>query len=74
VISLNQHWGFQAEYNYLLPRGNSNIPSAITETWGMTIGFVWYPSCRRPAECFDPYRPMFTVANNSSLLIRSKSN
>lgn len=73
VISLNQHWGFQAEYNYLLPRGNSNIPSAITETWGMTIGFVWYPSCRRSPECFDPYRPMFTVANNSSLLIRSKS-
>jgi hypothetical protein len=69
---LSETWALQAAYNYLLPRQDPTIPNAIKETWGVNFSLVWYPGFKVPKACFSPYRPLFTVADNSSLLLMQK--
>ena len=68
---LSERWALQLSYNYLMPTGG-DMPSAIKETWGLAMSLVWYPGQRVPSACFDPYRPLFSVADNSSLLLTQK--
>lgn len=70
---LSERWAIQASYNYLAPSLNPTIPNAIKETWGIQIALVWYPDCKVPSACFNPYRPLFNVADNGWLMIREKN-
>jgi hypothetical protein len=69
---LSERWAIQAVYNYLIPRADPSIPNAIKETWGVTVSLIWYPGYRVPNACFNPYRPLFTVADNGTFMIRQK--
>lgn len=72
TIPLAEQWGIQGAYNYLLPTGNNPVPANTRETWGISLCLVWYPHCKVPNVCFNPYRPLFNVADNSSFMIRTK--
>ncbi len=69
---LSEQWAVQVAYNYMIPRNDPTIPNAIQETWGLTIGTIWYPRCKTPNCKFDAYRPLFTAADNSSFFVRTK--
>ena len=72
TVPLSQTWGIQAAYNYLLPRGDSSIPSSIRESWNLSMALVWYPEFKPPNGQFAPYRPLFSVADNGTLMITQK--
>ncbi len=69
---LSENWAIQASYNYLLPMGNDSLAGNTRETWGLSMCLVWYPHCKTPNSCFNPYKPLFNVGDNSSLFIRTK--
>ncbi|MGD9721178.1 MAG: DUF6666 family protein [Pirellulales bacterium] len=69
---LSERWGIQIAYNYIIPRDEAGVSNAVKETWGLTIGTVWYPWCKTPNCKFDPHRPLFTVGDNSTFFVRTK--
>ena len=69
---LSERWAIQIAQNYLLPRKNSIVPRAVQETWGLTLAMIWYPHAKTPNHRFDPYRPLFPVADNSWMFVRTK--
>ena len=69
---LSEKWSIYVSQNYLLPRNDSTSPTSIKETWGLTMALVWYPWCKTPNNCFDAYRPLFAVADNSWFFIKEK--
>jgi hypothetical protein len=71
IAPLSESYAIMIEQNYLLPRGNSNLPNSVVESWGLTMALVWYPGAKTPNRCFDPNRPLFLVADNSSMFIRT---
>jgi hypothetical protein len=71
VAPLSESYAIVIEQNYLLPRGNSTLPNSVVESWGLTMSLAWYPGAKTPNRCYDPYRPLFNVADNSSLFIRT---
>ncbi|MEX2112524.1 MAG: DUF6666 family protein [Pirellulales bacterium] len=71
IAPLSESYAILISQNYLMPRGNSSLPDSVVESWGLTLSLVWYPGAKTPNRCFDPYRPLFTVADNSTLFIRT---
>ncbi len=69
---LSERWAIQASYNYLLPRADPTIPNSIKESWGVMVGLVWYPGYKVPNACFNPYRPLFNVADNGTFMLTEK--
>jgi hypothetical protein len=69
---LNDNWALYIAYNYLVPSNDPTMPASVKETWGLTIGTIWYPKCKTPNCKFDPLRPLFTVADNSSFFVTTK--
>jgi hypothetical protein len=69
---LNEQWAVQVAYNYMVPKDDPGVPNAVKETWGLTIGTVWYPRCKTPNCKFDPFRPLFTTADNSTFWVKTK--
>jgi hypothetical protein len=71
IAPLSESYAILISQNYLMPRGNSNLPDSVVESWGLTLSLVWYPGAKTPNRCFDPHRPLFTVADNSTMFIRT---
>jgi hypothetical protein len=69
---LSERWAIQASYNYLWPVGANDVPNAIRESWGLQMSLVWYPGYKCPNACFNPYRPLFNVAENGTFMVRQK--
>jgi hypothetical protein len=69
---LSERWAIQASYNYLWPVGGNDVPNAIRESWGLQMSLVWYPGYKCPNACFNPYRPLFNVADNGTFMVRQK--
>jgi hypothetical protein len=72
TVPFSERWALQAAYNYLWPFHDNNIPNSIKESWGMSISLVWYPGYKTPNACFNPYRPLFMVADNNSFFLSQK--
>ncbi len=61
-------WAFEGGFNYLMPEGSDeNHSDASDETWNIALNLVWYPGCT--AKGCSPYRPLFNVADNGSLMV-----
>jgi hypothetical protein len=69
---LAERWSLQAGYNYLWPRSDSSIPASVRESWGLMISLTWYPGCKMRNACFNPYQPLFKVADNNSMMITTQ--
>lgn len=54
--------------NYLVPKSPRSEMGQVRESWAVNIQLVWYLG--QPAECAlkSPYRPLFSVANNATLM------
>ena len=64
------------EQKYLIPGRNQTInfdgqgaastypPSA----WNVSVNVVWYPAARSRRSLASPYRPLFEVADNGSMI------
>lgn len=55
--------------NYILGRNDPAPEEALTESWGLTISLVWYPGYKSPCSSRNPYRPIFGVADNTTMML-----
>ena len=70
---LSQRLSLQAGFNYLIPQEGNAPGAAITETWGLGINLVFTPGHRRACSPFNPYRPLFPVADNSTFFVQQRN-
>jgi len=74
TVRVSDKVGLVANYNYLLPRNDEDIPNNVKESWNLTISLVWYPGYKRCDSWRNPYRPLFYVADNGWFLTRQSSD
>jgi len=58
-----------ANANYILGRNDPAPEEALTESWGLTISLVWFPGYKTPCSSRNPYRPIFGVADNTTMML-----
>ena len=77
---MNRSLALEGTFTYLipstsqtvaLPRGNASLTYA-EQAWQTSVNLVYYPACRARRSLASPYRPLFEVADNGSM-IRSVS-
>jgi hypothetical protein len=72
TVPFSDRFALSAVANYIIPEeGDGNGPDAghAHEGWGLSINLVWYPGQRARSEWCNPFRPLFSVADNASMII-----
>ncbi|MBL9123494.1 MAG: heterocycloanthracin/sonorensin family bacteriocin, partial [Planctomycetaceae bacterium] len=65
-IPFTDRWALEANVNYLIPGSNSGATGSGTqEAWNVAIGITWYPGGNAYCAAFNPFRPLFNVADNA---------
>lgn len=59
---------FNGGFNYLIP-GQANQALVTREAWGLSMNVVWYPGRCRQGIHNGPYRALFGVADNNTLIV-----
>jgi hypothetical protein len=72
TIYLSDRWAMTSAFNYLIPKQNSVVPATFREDLALTINLMWWPGYRTPASRYNPYRQLFSVADNTTFLITSR--
>ena len=65
-VPLAKRLAIDGGFNYFIPSDSSANGGLRDETWGIGCNLVWYLG--GTAECSTPYRPLFDVANNNTLM------
>lgn len=65
-IPISRCWAIDAGFNYLIPSDRGANGGLVQESWNLGFNLVWYVG--GTAECTTPYRPLFNVADNGSLM------
>lgn len=68
-LPLNCRWSLQGNFAYLVPEGGEDGTGADEEAWNLGMQLVWHYGNRAKSWNRQPYRPMFNVANNGSLIV-----
>lgn len=68
LVPATQSTAIQGGFNYLIPRDRENL-GALQESWNIGINFVWYPGRQCGSQQCDPFRPLFTVADNGLMFV-----
>jgi hypothetical protein len=69
LLPLMDRWSLESEFTYLIPGDNGSNVAARQEAWNIAINLVWHWKFRARSSHSNPYRPLFGVANNGSLII-----
>jgi hypothetical protein len=70
-LPINDCWSLAADFLYVVPSDDDELPGFTEETWNVAVGVVWTP-CAKPG-CGPNYcRPLFDVANNGTFATRLK--
>ncbi len=74
---MNRSLALEGTFTYMLPGPSKTVPlneagdATITYTdsaWNVGVNLVFYPACRSRRGLSSPYRPLFEVADNGSLI------
>jgi Family of unknown function (DUF6666) len=72
LLPLTDSWSLQPAFTYLLPWGNGNQVASREEAWNIGINLVWHWK-GQARECHSsPYRPLFNVADNGTMIIDNR--
>jgi hypothetical protein len=72
---MNRSLALEGTFTYLIPQASKTIPLNSTtlqgfsgQAWNVAVNLVWYPACRARRGLSSPYRPLFEVADNGSMI------
>jgi len=72
---MNRSLALEGTFTYLIPQTSKTIPLADTtlqgysgQAWNLSVNVVWIPACRARRGLASPYRPLFEVADNGSMI------
>ncbi len=66
---LTNRWSLEGNWAYLIPESGNNGSAARNEAWNISMQLVWHYGSRANSWHNRPYRPMFNVADNGSLMV-----
>ncbi|HZZ29276.1 MAG TPA: DUF6666 family protein [Pirellulales bacterium] len=69
-VPLARRWALDGGFNYFIPTAKPGNGGFSEETWNLGFNIVWYLG--GTAQCYNPYRPLFNVADNGSLMTISR--
>ncbi len=75
IAPLSTCWSIATDFNYRIPKQNNgaqNVDDPAQEGWGLAISLVWTPCAASRCGCPNPYRPLFNVADNATMMINQK--
>jgi hypothetical protein len=67
-VPLNNRWTLDGGWTYL-HGDNVDDGAAANEGWNIGMALVWHWGCRAKVSNRSPYRPLFNVADNGSMII-----
>ena len=73
---MTKSFAMEGMFTYLVPKASQTVPlddfgSVSTfspAAWNVSVNLVYYPACRSRRSLASPYRPLFDVADNGSLI------
>jgi hypothetical protein len=73
---MSRSLALEGTFTYLIPRTSNKVSlpvsgSSVTyseQAWNMSANIVWYPAFRARRSLASPYRPLFDVADNGSMI------
>ncbi|MFZ4733901.1 MAG: DUF6666 family protein, partial [Pirellulales bacterium] len=72
---MNRSLALEGTFTYLIPQASKSIPLTdgtlqrySGQAWNLSMNVVWYPACRARRGLASPYRPLFEVADNGSMI------
>jgi hypothetical protein len=69
LLPLHDTWSLQSSFTYLIPDEDAGSVGARQEAWNIGINLVWHWRGRARKCHSNPYRPLFNVADNGSLIV-----
>ena len=73
---LHRSLALESTFNYVIPGRNHTVTLAegadsvtfAPSAWNLSLNVVWYPAARSRRSLASPYRPLFEVADNGSMI------
>jgi len=72
LVPLGTSWSLENNFTYLSPKEGQGADGQSQESWSVNIRLVWYPGRQSRWVLRDPFHPLFSVADNSALLVDRK--
>lgn len=69
LLPVQDRWSVQTGFTYLIPDGPNGTVGAREEAWNIHLAMVWHWDNTARKCHFNPYRPLFNVANNGYLIV-----
>ncbi|QDU90071.1 hypothetical protein Pla175_34710 [Pirellulimonas nuda] len=66
---LNDRWSLNSAFTYMIPEDKPNGQGSLDEGWNLSVNLVWHYGCTAKSRYRNPFRPMFDVADNGSMII-----
>lgn len=66
---LNNSWSLNTGWAYMVPEDSDRGQGANNEAWNLSMNLVWHYGCSAKSRYRNPFRPMFEVADNGSMII-----
>ncbi len=72
--SMSRSLSLEGNFAYLMPGRSRSLnlgTNTLTTTpmaWNLSVNLVYYPACRSRRSLSSPYRPLFDVADNGTLI------
>lgn len=73
-VPLGNSWAIENRINYLIPKEGHGANAQRQEAWGVAIQLVWYPGRNAACESQNCYRPLLSVADNSTFMVTSRGS
>lgn len=73
-VPLGNSWAIENRINYLIPKEGHGVNAQRQESWGVAIQLVWYPGRHAACESQNCYRPLLSVADNSTFMVTSRGS
>jgi hypothetical protein len=73
-VPLSKRFAVESSFNYLAADGDQGEHDNTAESWSTVFNLVWYPGWTACRSGKHPYRPLFNVADNSTLMIDPNQN
>jgi hypothetical protein len=73
---MTKSFAMEGMFTYLVPKASQTIPignigsisTFSPAAWNVSVNLVYYPACRSRRSLASPYRPLFDVADNGSMI------
>jgi hypothetical protein len=74
LLPVHDRWSVQTGFTYMIPDSRDGVDGANDEAWNINLALVWHWGCTARSSHCNPYRPLFNVANNGSMILDSRGS